>query len=111
MEVGDDRIIGFSRYHGYDEKRCEIEIGWTFLARSHWGGTCNRELKRLMLHHAFKFVSSVIFLVEADNLRSERAGEDRWSAIGFKNRREWTEGPRLPDRGLQLDGCCACPIV
>ncbi len=69
------RIIGSSRYHGYDEKRDEIEIGWTFLARSHWGGICNRELKHLMLHHAFKFVSSVIFLVGPDNLRSQRAVE------------------------------------
>jgi RimJ/RimL family protein N-acetyltransferase len=71
----DRRIIGCSRYHGYDEKRGEIEIGWTFLARSHWGGTYNRELKRLMLRHAFKFVSSVIFLVGLDNLRSQRAVE------------------------------------
>jgi RimJ/RimL family protein N-acetyltransferase len=26
--------IGSSRYHGYDEERSEVEIGWTFLARS-----------------------------------------------------------------------------
>lgn len=26
------RIIGSSRYFGYDEARSEIEIGWTFLA-------------------------------------------------------------------------------
>lgn len=68
-------LIGSSRYHGYDEERDEIEIGWTFLARSHWGGTYNRELKRLMLQHAFKFVSTVIFLVGANNLRSQRAVE------------------------------------
>ena len=75
IDSKDTRIIGSSRYHGFDETQGEIEIGWTFLAKSHWGGTYNRELKRLMLHHAFKFVSSVIFLVEPNNLRSQRAIE------------------------------------
>ncbi len=68
-------IIGSSRFHGYDEGKSEIEIGWTFLARSHWGGRYNGEMKRLMLGHAFRFVSSVIFLVGPQNLRSQRAVE------------------------------------
>ena len=55
----DGRVIGSSRFHGYDEEKSEIEIGWTFLARSHWGGMYNREMKRLMLDHAFRFVSRV----------------------------------------------------
>src|SRR5262245_26534172 len=37
-DTNDGRIIGSSRFHGYDETRSEVEIGWTFLARSHWGG-------------------------------------------------------------------------
>jgi RimJ/RimL family protein N-acetyltransferase len=68
-------VIGMSRFHGYDEERNEIEIGWTFLARSHWGGVYNRELKRLMLNHAFRFVRTVVFLVDPRNLRSQRAVE------------------------------------
>jgi len=68
-------VVGMSRFHGYDEERSEIEIGWTFLARSHWGGTYNRELKHLMLGHAFRFVSSVVFLVDPKNVRSRRAVE------------------------------------
>ena len=71
----DDRVIGSSRFHCYDLERSEIEIGWTFLARSHWGGVYNGEMKRLMLSHAFKFVDNVIFLVGANNLRSQRAVE------------------------------------
>lgn len=71
----EDRLIGSSRYHGYNADRDEIEIGWTFLARSHWGGTYNRELKRLMLQHAFKFVSTVVFLIGPNNIRSQRAVE------------------------------------
>ncbi|MFE1579019.1 GNAT family N-acetyltransferase [Streptomyces fradiae] len=69
------RLIGSSRYHGYDSERDEVEIGWTFLARSHWGGAYNKELKRLMLRHAFRFVGTVVFLVGADNVRSRRAVE------------------------------------
>ena len=68
-------IIGSTRYFGYDEKRSEIEIGWTFLARSHWGGRYNHEMKRLMLDHAFRFVDTVIFLVGPQNFRSRRAVE------------------------------------
>jgi N-acetyltransferase len=71
----DGRAIGSSRFHGYDEEKSEIEIGWTFLARSHWGGTYNREMKQLMLRHAFRFVNSVIFLVGPHNFRSQRAVE------------------------------------
>ena len=68
-------VIGSSRFHGYDKEKSEIEIGWTFLARSYWGGVFNREMKQLMLRHAFKFVTRVIFLVGPQNLRSQRAVE------------------------------------
>jgi RimJ/RimL family protein N-acetyltransferase len=69
------RIIGSSRFHGYDGEKSEVEIGWTFLARSHWGGLYNGEMKRLMLDHAFRFVERVIFLVGPGNIRSQRALE------------------------------------
>src|SRR6266404_701043 len=69
------QIIGSSRYFGFEPGKREIEIGWTFLARSYWGGKYNGELKRLMLDHAFKFVESVVFLIGPTNLRSQRAVE------------------------------------
>ena len=68
-------IVGMSRFHDYDPERSEVEIGWTFLARSHWGGTYNAELKALMLRHAFRFVRTVVFLVHPRNVRSQRAVE------------------------------------
>jgi RimJ/RimL family protein N-acetyltransferase len=74
-DARDGRVIGSSRYHGYDEAAGEIEIGWTFLARRYWGGTYNHELKRLMLRHAFGYVKDVVFLVGLQNLRSQRAME------------------------------------
>jgi RimJ/RimL family protein N-acetyltransferase len=75
LDRKNNRMIGSSRFHCYDLERSEIEIGWTFLARSHWGGIYNGEMKRLMLSHAFKFVDNVIFMVGATNLRSQRAVE------------------------------------
>jgi RimJ/RimL family protein N-acetyltransferase len=69
----DGRIIGSSRFYGYDKEKSEIEIGWSFLARSYWGGIYNREMKQLMLRHAFKFVDHVVFLVGPQNLRSQKA--------------------------------------
>jgi RimJ/RimL family protein N-acetyltransferase len=75
VDSGESRIIGSSRFHDYDQERSEIEIGWTFLARSHWGGSYNKEIKQLMLNHAFKYVDSVIFLIGPQNFRSRRAIE------------------------------------
>ena len=75
VETGTGTVVGMSRFHGYDGERSEIEIGWTFLARSHWGGVWNREMKDLMLRHAFRFVRSVVFVIHPHNLRSQRAVE------------------------------------
>ena len=74
-DTRDGRAIGSSRFYGYDQGQREVEIGWTFLARSHWGGEYNGEMKRLMLQHAFHFVDRVIFLVAPQNHRSQRAVE------------------------------------
>jgi RimJ/RimL family protein N-acetyltransferase len=67
------RLIGSSRYYGYDAELREIEIGWTFIVRKHWGGATNREVKRLMLDHAFGFVDTVTFWVGEKNWRSQGA--------------------------------------
>ena len=76
LDRQDGRVIGSSRFAEYDEAKSEIEIGWTFLARSHWGGRYNREMKQLMLQHAFRFVQRVIFRVGPNNRRSQRALEN-----------------------------------
>ena len=75
LEAGTQRVIGASRFHGYDKDKSEVEIGWTFLARSHWGGRYNRDMKQLMLRHAFRFVRRVVFLVDPANVRSQRGVE------------------------------------
>jgi N-acetyltransferase len=69
------QVIGSSRFDNWDPDADEIEIGWTYLARSHWGGSYNREVKRLMLDHIHQYVSTAVFTIGVDNLRSRRAME------------------------------------
>ena len=76
IDKKDGRIIGSTRFVGYEPGQSEIEIGFTFLARSHWGGTYNREMKDLLLRHAFRFVRHVVFMVGPQNFRSQKAMEN-----------------------------------
>ncbi|MBN8500064.1 MAG: GNAT family N-acetyltransferase [Sphingomonadales bacterium] len=90
IDQHDGAIIGSSRFQGYDPAdQGSVEIGWTFLARSHWGGAINRELKRLMLAHALQAVERVDFRVGETNWRSRRAMEKI--------------GGRLSDRSEMVD--------
>ena len=75
MDKKSQQIIGWTRFHGHNPEKSEIEIGWTFLARKYWGGRYNREMKRLMLAHAFRFVEKVVFFVGENNIRSQKATE------------------------------------
>ncbi|HQR06775.1 MAG TPA: GNAT family N-acetyltransferase [Gemmatales bacterium] len=75
LDRRDGRVIGSSRFANLDEQKSEVEIGWTFLARSHWGGFYNGEMKKLMLDHAFQFVRNVVFVIGPQNFRSQRAVE------------------------------------
>jgi RimJ/RimL family protein N-acetyltransferase len=76
IDRGTDAVIGSSRFQGLSEADGgSVEIGWTFLARSHWGGTFNREMKRLMLAHALASVAECRFLVGETNTRSRTALE------------------------------------
>ena len=72
--IGSSRYFGFGQ-QGFDPRESVVEIGWTFLARAYWGGNYNRELKRLMLDHAFRFVERVVFVVGVTNFRSQKAVE------------------------------------
>lgn len=75
IEKASGRIVGSSQYRASAKVAGAVEIGWTFLARSHWGGETNRELKRLMLTHLLAHVNRAVFRVGVDNLRSRRAME------------------------------------
>jgi N-acetyltransferase len=69
------KIIGTSRFCLVKETQNAVEIGWTFLARKYWGGPYNKEIKALMMKHAFQFVAHVLFFIHENNLRSQKAVE------------------------------------
>lgn len=88
------QIIGSSRYYDWDPAAREVAIGYTFLARSAWGGTVNREMKALMIRHAARWADRIWFHVARDNLRSRRAME-KIGAVAVR------EGPR-PVNGVEV---------
>lgn len=74
IDLATGEIIGSSQFAEPDpDYPGELEIGWSFLARSHWGGGWNAEFKRLMLAHALAHFDRVIFQVGEDNVISRRA--------------------------------------
>ncbi|MEM1230369.1 MAG: GNAT family N-acetyltransferase, partial [Pseudomonadota bacterium] len=50
----DRRIMGSSRYYQVETAPTDISIGYTFLGIEYWGGRVNREIKELMIAHAFR---------------------------------------------------------
>lgn len=89
-------LAGSSRYYEWDPATREIAIGYTFLARRFWGGAHNRELKRLMLQHAFGFADVVWFHVGACNGRSQAA----MTRIGATRVREVAADPARGGRDM-----------
>lgn len=71
IDKATDQIIGASSYYNFTET--SVTIGYTFLARTYWGGRHNSELKKLMMDHAFKTVETIYFEVGAKNYRSRKA--------------------------------------
>ncbi|NBO20540.1 MAG: N-acetyltransferase, partial [Rhodobacteraceae bacterium] len=69
------RVIGSSRYYDWNPADRSVVIGYTFLAREHWGDGTNREMKRLMLDHAFRWAHTAWFHVSPGNRRSQMALE------------------------------------
>ncbi|HLB31437.1 MAG TPA: GNAT family N-acetyltransferase, partial [Gammaproteobacteria bacterium] len=63
------QVLGSTRYYEWDPESLEVAIGYTFLARSHWGGATNREMKRLLLDHAFHWAKVAWFHVGVTNWR------------------------------------------
>ena len=67
--------IGSSRFERVVGIDSAIEIGWSFLARAYWGGAYNRAVKKLMIDHAFTSVEDVVFHIDLQNIRSQKAIE------------------------------------
>jgi N-acetyltransferase len=70
-------VVGSSSFMSFAPEHRRVEIGHTWLARSHWRTGANVEAKLLMLDHAFgpMEMRRVEFKTDADNERSRRALE------------------------------------
>jgi len=81
-DTATDAAIGHSRYDLAHAGPGEVEIGWTFLARSHWGGATNAAMKALMLGHAFACpdIEQVISRGRDQPALTPRARKDRSAA-------------------------------
>lgn len=73
IAIDSGEIVGTSSYYTPPDLPDSIAIGFTFLARAKWGGNANRELKQLMLEHAFKVYDIVYFHIAPTNIRSQKA--------------------------------------
>lgn len=96
VDKASGRMIGCSRYHDYEPEFSRVEIGYTFLVRSCWGGAVNGEVKRLMLDHAFRFVDTVQFAVAEENIRSRKACEKIGAVLSDRRERRPTAGGDIP---------------
>jgi len=86
------KIIGTSRYNPSTESEKAVEIGWTFLAKSYWGGKYNTAVKTLMIRYAFQYFDTILFYVDENNFRSQKAVEK----IGGKRITEMNGVPIAP---------------
>jgi len=75
IDHSDGRVIGSSRYYDWNPQDQSVVVGYTYLERAHWGGATNREVKSLMLAHAFQWARTIRFHVSPGNIRSQRALE------------------------------------
>jgi RimJ/RimL family protein N-acetyltransferase len=73
IDADTSNIIGSTRFYNLNTDESVVYIGYTFLARTYWGGTYNHEMKRLMINHAFQYVNRVLFQIGANNIRSQTA--------------------------------------
>ena len=74
LDAGTNVPIGSTRYLAIRPEHRVVEIGWTWLAPSHWSSGANVEAKYLMLRHAFDVgFLRVEFKTDALNERSRGA--------------------------------------
>ncbi len=90
MDAQTGELVGSSRYYDYNPADSSVLIGYTFIARNHWGGPFNRALKQLMIDYAFEHVDTIGFQVGETNMRSQKAVL-KLGAV--KTGEVWLDGP------------------
>jgi N-acetyltransferase len=89
-------VLGTSRYYDWNPETHSVAIGFTFLSRACWGKGHNREMKELMLRHAFTFAKTVIFHIGEHNRRSRKAIEKIGAHFLRSDARVHTDGRPNP---------------
>lgn len=84
IDLVTNKTIGSSRFYELKPNK-SVAIGYTFIARSHWGTTYNNAVKELMINYAFQFVETIVFHVGENNFRSQKAVE-KLGAIKIANK-------------------------
>jgi RimJ/RimL family protein N-acetyltransferase len=77
VDATTETVVGSTRYHGIDPVYRKLEIGWTFISRSHWRTFVNTDMKYLMLAYAFDEWNALRVQLKGDatNMRSRNAME------------------------------------
>ena len=73
--ASDGALIGSTRYLNIAPEHLRLEIGWTWLAPSHWGGRVNAAAKLLLFEYAFETLGAnrVELRTDALNTRARKA--------------------------------------
>jgi N-acetyltransferase len=70
-----NHVVGSSRFYDFDAENKSVKIGYTFIARKFWGQNFNKNMKLLMMNHAFEKLDKVLFEIGENNFRSQKAIE------------------------------------
>ena len=102
LDAASGKPIGSTRFLTLRPEHRGLEIGWTWLRRSHWSSGANVEAKLLQLGHAFERhgCMRVEFKTDARNERSRRALEAlpaQFEGVFRKHMLVGEDGTRLRD--------------
>jgi N-acetyltransferase len=89
-------VVGCSRFYDFNPDANSIKIGYTFIGRKFWGQNFNKNMKSLMINHAFEKLENVIFEIGANNIRSQMAiSKIGATKIGEQEIEYYGEEPKL----------------
>jgi RimJ/RimL family protein N-acetyltransferase len=71
LDAASGEVIGSTRYANIDARNRRLEIGWTWLARSHQRSAANTSAKRLLLAHAFDDLGTMRVELKTDALNQQ----------------------------------------
>jgi RimJ/RimL family protein N-acetyltransferase len=98
--VASGQAVGSTRYAAIEPLHRRLEIGWTWLARSHQRSGANTEAKLLLLAHAFETLGAYRVEIKTDVLNEQsRRAIERLGAVqeGIFRRHVVTSTGRVRD--------------